>query len=116
MIEPGLYRHYKSTDAAPKLYRVLFVAPWWSVHRETLLPDQPLHVVHNEYSNGLLTSVTSTAFMTALWSGNSSTVRLDERVVIYVALYGEGRVAARTEKEFAEHVAPHERRFERIAD
>lgn len=115
MTTPGLYLHYKGN-----VYRVLFVAEWWSVLREVLQLDQPVYVTPNNYGVGLLTSATSGTFMTAKWSGNDGVARLEERVVIYVALYGDGRVAARTEREFEEYIGEHDLnavcRFERIGD
>jgi hypothetical protein len=119
MITPGLYRHYKG-----KSYRVLFVAPWWSGLDDTLQPDQLIHVTSNEYAAGegldgvgLVTSATELSFLTVKWSGNNGTVRLEECVVIYVALYAAGRVAARTVAEFEEGIKETGgRRFERIGD
>ena len=123
MIEPGLYRHYKG-----KLYRVLFVAPWWS-GQDQLKADDVLDVVVRDGDVGVqwLDGSNNTIFE-ARWSGNDF-IRLDvdEPIVIYVALYDEGRVAARPLKEFEERVSapcfanvPGEthdvRRFERIGD
>jgi hypothetical protein len=114
VIKPGVFKHYKGN-----LYRVLFVAPWWSVLREPLQPDQFLYVAPNEYGVGLLTSSTSNSFLMAKWSGNDGVVRLEEPVVIYVSLSDHGRVSARTVREFEEKGClgtmdlP---RFERIGD
>lgn len=42
--------------------------------------------------------------MRARWSTNTNDVLPGNAVVIYVSLYGEGRVSARTLVEFEEHV------------
>jgi hypothetical protein len=115
VIEPGLFRHYKN-----KLYRVLFVAPWWS-GQDQLKADDVLDVVAYDDSVGVRwhDAGNSTIFE-AQWSGNDF-IRLDvdEPIVIYVALYDEGRVAARPLKEFEGRVgldgfSPDVARFERI--
>lgn len=128
MVTPGLYRHYKSTEAAPKLYRVLFVVPWWS-HGAILKPDTPLYVAAYDDGIGIRTSPSggSEPFLKALWSGNGDLCPgLDEYVVVYVALYGDGRVSVRTVKEFEALVPNGDNahlyqkslvsRFERIGD
>lgn len=111
-VEPGLYQHYKG-----RLYRVLFVAPFWGHGTYGLLPDDLLFVCSGVDNIGVRLA-SDTAFMTAKWSGNGSELTSDGPVVIYVALYDEGRVAARPLKEFVENVdaAPgvREQRFKRI--
>lgn len=107
VIEPGLFCHYKSTEAAPKLYRVLFVAYWRGPEPAM---DGVVHVVVGglRHDASLSVEVHCTAeedgdfpLFDARWSGNNTDVNI-EPVVIYVALYDDGRVAARPLKEFEE--------------
>ena len=97
-LRPGVYRHYKGN-----LYRVLFAPPWWGTRVKPLKADDVVHVAAYDDTIGLLDQSAPHVFMTALWSGNGATL-LDnnEPIVIYVALYDNGRVAARTLAEFAE--------------
>jgi hypothetical protein len=100
MIESGLFRHYKGN-----LYRVLFIAPWWS-GQDQLKADDRLDVVAYDDSVGVRWHDTSNStIFEARWSGNDF-IRLDvdDPIVIYVALYDDGRVAARPLKEFEESV------------
>lgn len=110
MIEPGLYKHYKG-----KLYRVLFVAPWWS-GQDQLKPNDPLDVVVRDDAVGVQFLDDNNVVFTARWSGNDF-ARLDrgEPIVIYVALYDDGRVAARLLNEF-EEIVDGVPRFERIGE
>jgi hypothetical protein len=115
MVTPGLYRHYKGP-----LYRVLFVAEW--VRCETLVPDKLCHVSIVDGWLGVICMPNfGTELMTALWSGNDThAAQPEEHVVIYVALYDTGRVAARPLDEFEERVdvmgGGSVLRFERIGD
>lgn len=121
MVTPGLYRHYKD-----RLYRVLFVAEW--AGRSLPSVDAVLPIGMREVYDAPVELTVGypldTKLFDARWSGNTCDVTLDERIVIYVALYGEGRVAARAEKEFEEEVdsggAPElgmrSPRFERIGE
>lgn len=127
MIKPGLYKHYKNQ----KLYRVLFTAGWDgqppNENEETYVvcdrDNETLCFVHRR---GQKKGGPYAMLFYARWSGNDSKVAPREQIVIYVALYNEGRVAARPLKEFEERVDvpcadnPHEThdvpRFERIGD
>lgn len=112
---PGLYRHYKGN-----LYRVLFLAEWAGEAppaSDAVLPvgmrevyDEPVELTVGDSADTLL--------LEARWSGNTSVVNLDERVVIYVSLSGSGRVSARSEAEFEESISDGAPglRFERIGD
>lgn len=99
IVEPGLYRHYKGN-----LYRVLFVVPWWG-SRRPVSADAVIHVKSFDDLPGAVDHADAMAFMTALWSGNGSTrLEVDEPIVVYIALYGEGRIAARVGWEFTQDV------------
>ncbi len=122
MIEPGLYKHYKNK----KRYRVLFVAPWRS-GQDQLKPDDLLDVVFTFGYTGIRWhDAANSVLFTARWSGNDfARLDVDDPIVIYVALYDEGRVAARRLDEFEEHIHvpcddgghPHVvPRFERIGE
>ena len=121
VIKPGLYKHYKGN-----LYRVLFVAEWVEElgRRLELTCDAALVVGMREvYDEDVELTVGTcsldTPLLLAKWSGNDNVVAKGEPVVIYVSLSGEGRVSARTVKEFEEKGRlgtmdlP---RFERIGD
>lgn len=122
MVTPGLYRHYKGP-----LYRVLFVADWLS--KTAPEPDEILQVfliASRIYVSDVRDKEDRVHFGEGLvldnvrWSGNTSRVNdeRNKRVVIYVSLSGEGRVSARTVKEFEESIgdgAPSVR-FERIGE
>ena len=100
MIEPGAYKHYKGGP-----YRVLFVVPWWS--RDVKLDqNDPVYCVPYDHRIGArLNPRGSDTFLIALWSGNDSVVLpIDTPIVIYVALYADGRICARTVAEFEERV------------
>jgi len=102
VIEPGLYKHYKNQ----KLYRVLFVAEWNGQDAAPLLvPDEPIEV-HASEDHGVYACRLSNdkELLTAKWSGNTGVLHNNEPVVIYVALYDDGRVAARSLQEFEERV------------
>jgi len=106
---------------------VLFVAFW--THYEHPQSDDRIVLCARERSLGLDLLPESVApqgpKLTVLWSGNE-TADAGDACVIYVALYGDGRVSARTLDEFEQHVdAPcadaseHTHRvprFERIGD
>jgi len=105
MVEPGVYKHYKGQQ-----YRVLFMATWADYERPQ--PDDDVIV----YVDGKLSAVCAhrkplNVLMTVKWSGNpcdsnaEAAVDAGDTVVIYVGLYGEGRLSARTETEFTERVA-----------
>lgn len=108
-VEPGTYEHYKGGK-----YRVLFTAPWWGT-REPLKPDTLIYV--RPHTTGAVVGNVDTRMpflMYARWSGNGDyRPEVDEPIVIYVALYGEGRVAARTLWEFTQVVEGGKRRFEK---
>ena len=117
-IEPGLYVHSKSN----KHYRVLFLAQWLDGRDPE--PDVPLGV-HVLDSDGVALWVWRQAsssqhkpFMLAKWSGNKPCAWRDS-LVIYVALYDEGRVSVRTVAEFEEIVQINGKdvpRFVRVGD
>lgn len=121
MVTPGLYKHIKG-----KNYRVLFTADWLS--KSAPEPDEILQafIVSNRIFVSDMRDIEGREhFGEALvlngvrWSGNTGDVDddLNNRVVIYVALYGDGRVAARPEKEFEEIVdAPNRAPFEDPSD
>jgi hypothetical protein len=95
-ISPGLYKHYKGN-----LYRVLLVACWSS--QEAPKPDGVVSVWVSQDSCEVLVSKSAgwlDGVFDARWSGNDADVSSNEGVVVYVGIYGEGRVSARTEKEF----------------
>jgi len=108
-VKPGLYRHYKGNS-----YRVLFVATWKgaSPKENASCPvwTAPESVVNGQFVRalapriGLLSPNNTEGVLVAKWSGNDNEIKPDERIVIYVALYGDGRVSARTVKEFEEQV------------
>ena len=114
MITAGLFRHYKKSD----LYRVLFVAKWvWdgrfpTADAELLVIARPEPCVQLKSGGALY----GKPLFTARWSSNTNDV--GEDVVIYVALYGEGRVAARRLDEFEERTGGDidVARFERIGE
>jgi hypothetical protein len=116
-VEPGLYKHYKGN-----LYRVLFVVEWSGALGEpSLEPDENV-LVRADDNKGLCAcrrtdfweyKLDDVEFLEAKWSGNNGVV-FDLEQVVYVALYGEGRVSVRTAKEFAEDADAGGPRFERI--
>jgi hypothetical protein len=101
MVTGGLYKH-KSGN----LYRVLFVAEWvWDgrspiADAELLVIARPAPAVQLRAGGGLYGKL----LFTAKWSSNTNEVFEGQAIVIYIALYGEGRVAARRLKEFEEAV------------
>lgn len=98
-VKPGVYKHYKGNS-----YRVLFVAPWWSA-QDQLKADDQLSVVAYNSRIGIKWHTNVAPVLDVLWSGNDFTrLDLDDQIVIYVALYGDGRVSARTVEEFEEQV------------
>ena len=121
MITAGLYKHYKG-----QTYRVLFVAKWvWdgrspAADADVLVIARPEPCAQLKSGGGLY----GKPLFNAKWSGNTSEVGEGSPIVIYVALYGEGRVAARRLDEFEEVVdAPscsdanrRVARFERIGE
>lgn len=121
MIDAGLYLHHKSGNK----YRVLFVGTWYDgMHKigEPFVPDTDGLVSINGDAKVFPHAEGDSGLFTARWSGNSTHVVHEEPVVIYVALYGDGRVAARPLKEFVERVtldgfrSTDVPRFERIGD
>ena len=118
MTTPGLYVHSKSN----KRYRVLFEAQW--LDGKDLEPDMSLGI-HVLDSDGVALWVwrqesTSThkPFVLVKWSGNKPCA-WRAPLVIYVALYDEGRVSARTVEEFEEIVQLNNKdvpRFVRVGD
>lgn len=111
-VKPGLYRHYKGNS-----YRVLFVAIWSDNEFETPAPDSDVYVYpgsdvgHFKRSKISMFAATRSAeqefaIIVAKWSGNPDgpVNKYDQPIVIYVALYGDGRVSARTVEEFEEQV------------
>jgi hypothetical protein len=125
VVTAGLYRHYKGRDYRPHDYRVLLVAEWvWdgrtpTTDCELLVIARPAPAVQLRAGGGLY----GRPLFTARWSSNTNDVFEGQAIVIYVALYGEGRVAARRLKEFEEEVdvgAPElglrGARFERIGE
>lgn len=124
MITPGLYQHYRNREH----YRVLCVVRAYSGFKG-LVASQPLQIhvaAPAAKRDGIFIDAGSpNAFMTAQWSGNGGDLAWEEPVVIYVALYDDGRISARPLKEFEEDVTtpcadsgPSHRvpRFERIGD
>lgn len=125
MTTPGLYRHFKGQH-----YRVLCVAEW------TREPPVPNGVVSVCLVDGTwLAAVNADSawakgknslfhFFAARWAGNDNCPLSAELVVVYIALYDEGHLWVRTEREFKETVdvggAPElgmqGPRFERIGD
>lgn len=106
MTSPGVYKHYK----AGRLYRVLFVATWahseeWIVSDADLLTfvSGPAIFVQRapETTGGYFRG---TPLVGVKWSGNDGHLHAHNRLVVYVGLYGQGRVSARTLKEFEENV------------
>lgn len=108
-VKPGVYKHYKGNS-----YRVLFTAEWFT--RD--MPDEDaLVAVYAEANSDQSVSLRvrlrekdnpgfygGAGLFDARWSSNSTTVYLGTLVVIYIALYGDGRVSARTVEEFEEQV------------
>ena len=122
MVTAGLYKHYKGN-----VYRVLFVAKWvWdgrvpAADADVLVIARPEPCVQLKSGGGLY----GKPLFTAKWSSNTYAVGEGLPIVIYVALYGDGRVAARRLDEFEERVdapcadgGPSHRvsRFERIGE
>lgn len=121
MIEPGVFKHYKKGF----LYRVLFVATWahqseWLVSDADLLVamvsvtgQQTVIVQRAPETNG--GAFRGAPMFAAKWSGNDGHLGSMDPLVVYVGLYGHGRVSVRALKEFEENVketgGP---RFERI--
>ncbi len=118
----GLYKHSKTGNH----YRVLFAAQWWWLSPcENGTPDQEVGVyvlsngriglwpVSQEYGQ-------QHAILVARWSGNKPLAEDDDRrCVVYVALYGDGRVSVRSVKEFTEIVSVDGKdvpRFVRVGD
>lgn len=100
MASPGLYRHYKGN-----IYRVLFEATWADSPPAT----DAIVTVGANYMGHIVACVPErSAFegliLEARWSGNTTDVVHTEPLVVYVALYGIGRVSVRPEKEFDEGV------------
>ena len=117
MVTAGLFRHYKGNA-----YRVLFVARWVAFGKQPT-PDAELLIVARPgpavqlVSSGLY----GEPLFKARWSGNTNEAHEGDAIVIYVALYGEGRVAARHLDEFEEVIDTgvagiRRARFERIGD
>ncbi len=99
MVTPGLYKHYKGNS-----YRVLFCAVW----RERVTPADDVEVVLGCDSTGRELyacavgssgQVPAADLLLARWSGNTH-IEYAETVVVYVALYGIGRVSVRPVREF----------------
>jgi hypothetical protein len=116
MVTPGLYEHYKG----PR-YRVLFVAPWvWDGRSPVadallLVIARPAPAVQIQAGGGLYGEL----LFIAKWSTNTNDVSEGLPIVIYVSLSEQGRVSARTVKEFEERVpteATRPPRFQRIGD
>jgi hypothetical protein len=103
MVEPGVYRHYKDN-----LYRVLFTATWADYERPE--PDDDVLIYWDGAKLGAACNhrKPSWPIMTVRWSGNpceppdEACVSAGDAVVIYVGLYGMGRLSARTEIEFTQ--------------
>lgn len=119
MVKPGVYRHYKSTPTGLKLYRVLFSAIY--VTRDSPKPNEALMVfsarggVWITLAKDYQQIGAQSPLFTVYWSGNEGAdVSYDTPIVVYVAIYGEGRIAARTVEEFKElvRVEPYVKRFE----
>lgn len=121
MIETGLYQHYKNK----KFYRMLFVAPWWGAPG-VVAENALVHIASHFHGAQVSPEPIEHPLMLALWSGNVGVrVVSSEPIVIYVALYDDGRVSARPLKEFEERVddkagtltvVRRVPRFERIGD
>lgn len=121
MVTSGLYRHKTGRN-----YRVLFVAPWF--RRPPEGPDAPVYVSvvagcvwltadEMPISAVVLAGEKIGPLIVARWSGNDTNVEDETPVVIYVALYGDGRVAARPLAEFEDSVKETGGlRFERIGE
>lgn len=124
MVMPGLYRHFKGRN-----YRALLVAEW-ARGTPTAHGDLTVGVVDDTWL-GIANVDSATArhrgffkVISAKWCGNNTDVLAEQRVVVYVALYGDGGVWARTEREFEEEVhvllptggVGERPRFERIGD
>ena len=108
-IEPGLYRHYKKGD----LYRVLFFARY--IEEESLVSDEDVVVFVDPVSAGFASTVhlhlvagreknfERGMYLDVLKAKNSTDGPTSENcvLVVYVALYGYGRVSVRELGEFA---------------
>jgi len=118
IVKPGLYRHWKGN-----LYRVLFLARY--SHSRSLNPDEEALIYGASYLGGTpseplycLPSLGfryehATPFLTVRNSTNGLTPK-DSTLVVYVALYGDGRVSVREINEFAGEAQPGVRRFTRV--
>ena len=98
MITPGLYRHYKGP-----VYRVLFVAKW-NGPEVPLPPDTEIGVYFLGGRAAWANEGTSGSLLTVKWSENGGRALFQDPIVIYVSLSAEGRMSARTMREFEESV------------
>lgn len=99
VVKPGVYKHKGN------LYRVLFDARWRSALPPTENGDVLVGCETDGWPEAFAGAAHSdSAFLTVKWSGNNTSVEHLDTVVIYVALYGDGRVSARTVTEFEEMV------------
>lgn len=108
VVPAGLYRHYKGG-----MYRVLFTAR--SVFSRPLQPNEEA-VVYVDNSRVILVGLKSDVEVRGgvLFLAKNSTdgeLRLHTNMVVYVALYGDGRISVRDAEEFCAEVSKGVRRF-----
>lgn len=119
----GTFRHYKNG----KNYRPLFLATWQISHGSDLTKkekrdaargitggkllnnDEVFVAIHGSISGPHLGASLSPHWnssydvVKALWSGNAEP-QFGDKVIIYVAAYGEGRIAVRLLSEFEDEI------------
>lgn len=110
----GTFRHYKNG----KNYRPLFLATWQMSHGSDLakLKDSKLSnndeifvAIHGSISGPHLGASLSPHWnsdydvVKALWSGNAEP-KFGDKVIVYVAIYDEGRIAVRLLSEFEDEI------------
>ena len=115
IVKPGVYRHWKGNR-----YRVLFMACYTG--SRSLNPDEEALIYGASYLGGTPSKPLyclpsrgfphnhATAFLAVRNSTDGQTPK-DSTLVVYVALYGDGRVSVREIEEFAGEARPGIRRF-----